>query len=124
MELKTYKKQIIRGKIPSKSNCYKIITINGHSSLAKQKALKEYEKSFFLQCSIRGVMISNYFRLNLDVFYENMRPDLDNSFKILLDSLQSCKAIKNDRYCVEIHARKLIDKETPRIEFTIEEIEI
>ena len=45
MELKTYKKQIIRGKIPSKSNCYKIITINGHSSLAKQKALKEYEKS-------------------------------------------------------------------------------
>ena len=90
MELKTYKKQIIRGKIPSKSNCYKIITINGHSSLAKQKALKEYEKSFFLQCSIRGEMISDYFRLNLDVFYENMRPDLDNSFKILLDSLQSC----------------------------------
>ena len=124
MELKTYKKQIIRGKIPSKSNCYKIITINGHSSLAKQKALKEYEKSFFLQCSIRGEMISNYFRLNLDVFYENMRPDLDNSFKILLDSLQSCKSIKNDRYCVEIHARKLIDKENPRIEFTIEEIEI
>ena len=124
MELKTYKKQIIRGKIPSKSNCYKIITINGHSSLAKQKALKEYEKSFFLQCSIRGEMISNYFRLNLDVFYENMRPDLDNSFKILLDSLQSCKAIKNDRSCVEIHARKLIDKENPRIEFTIEEIEI
>ena len=124
MELKTYKKQIIRGKIPSKSNCYKIITINGHSSLAKQKALKEYEKSFFLQCSIRGEMISNYFRLNLDVFYENMRPDLDNSFKILLDSLQCCKAIKNDRYCVEIHARKLIDNENPRIEFTIEEIEI
>ena len=124
MELKTYKKQIIRGKIPSKSNCYKIITINGHSSLAKQKALKEYEKSFFLQCSIRGEMISNYFRLNLDVFYENMRPDLDNSFKILLASLQSCKAIKNDRYCVEIHARKLIDNENPRIEFTIEEIEI
>ena len=43
MELKTYKKQIIRGKIPSKSNCYKIITINGHSSLEKKKALKEYE---------------------------------------------------------------------------------
>ena len=53
-----------------------------------------------------------------------MRPDLDNIFKILLESLQSGKAIKNDRYCVEIHARKLIDNENPRIEFTIEEIEI
>jgi Holliday junction resolvase RusA-like endonuclease len=40
----------------------------------------------------------------------------------LLDCLQQCKAIKNDRYCVEIHGRKLINKADPRIEFTIEEI--
>ena len=40
-----YNKQIIRGKIPSKSNCYKVITIRGHGSLAKQPALNEYEKS-------------------------------------------------------------------------------
>ena len=53
-----------------------------------------------------------------------MLPDLDNAFKILLDCLQGCKTIKNDRQCVEIVARKLIDKENPRVEFTIEEIEI
>ena len=41
-----YDKQIIRGKIPSKSNCYKIVTLSGHGSLAKQRVLKEYEKTF------------------------------------------------------------------------------
>jgi Holliday junction resolvase RusA-like endonuclease len=53
-----------------------------------------------------------------------MRPDLDNGMKILLDCLQGCKAIQNDRQCVEIHARKLIDKNNPRVEFVIEEVEL
>ena len=116
--------QTILGKIPSKSNCYKIITQFGHGSLAKTKALKQYEKDFYIQCAIREKMITGYFKLDLDVYYENMRPDLDNSFKILLDMLQNCRVIKNDRQCVEIHARKLVDKLNPRIEFTIEEIEL
>ena len=111
----------IHGKIPSKSNSYKIITIGGHSSLGKTKAIKDYEQSFFLQCPLRNKKIDKYFKLTVDVYYQNMLPDLDNCFKVLLDCLQQCKAIKNDRYCVEIHGRKLIDKENPRIEFTIEE---
>lgn len=112
----------IQGKIPSKSNSYKVITNAGHSSLAKTKAITEYERSFYLQCPMRGLMIDKYFKLSVDVYYENMRPDLDNCFKVLLDCLQLCKVIKNDRYCVEIHGRKLIDKTNPRIEFTIEEL--
>ena len=112
----------IQGKIPSKSNCYKVVTLGGHSSLAKTKAIKDYEKAFFLQCPIRGLKLKKYFKLEVDVFYENMRPDLDNCFKVLLDCLQQCKAIENDRYCVEIHCRKLVDKNNPRIEFTIEEL--
>lgn len=112
----------ILGKIPSKSNSYKVITLGGHSSLAKTKAIKAYEQSFYLQCPIRGMMLDKYFKLSVDVYYENMRPDLDNCFKVLLDCLQICKAIKNDRYCVEIHGRKLIDKNNPRIEFTLEEV--
>lgn len=112
-------KQTILGKIPSKSNCYKVITINGHASLGKQQVLKEYEKKFYLQCSLRGRNIKGYFKLVVDVYHENMRPDLDNAFKILLDCLQQCKVIRNDRQCVEIHARKLIDKQNPRVEFDI-----
>ena len=115
-------KVIIRGKIPSKSNCYKIITIAGHSSLAKTKVIKEYEQAFFMQCPIRGKMISKPFKLTADVYYENNLPDLDNCLKVLLDCLQQCKAIKNDRYCFEIQARKLIDKTDPRVELVLEEL--
>lgn len=42
---------------------------------------------------------------------------------VLLDCLQSCGVIKNDRQCMEIHARKLVDKKDPRVEFELEEIE-
>lgn len=59
-------------------------------------------------------MIDRRFKLDIDV-YASDRPDLDNALKVTLDCLQSSKAIKNDRYCAEIHARKLIDKENPRI---------
>lgn len=112
----------IIGKIPSKSNCYKVVTLNGHGSLAKQQVLKAYEKNFYLQCPLRGRNIKGLFKLSVDVYHENMRPDLDNCFKVLLDCLQMCKVIQNDRQCVEIHARKLIDKHNPRVEFIIEEL--
>ena len=119
-----YQKQTIYGKLPSKSNAYKIVTLYGHGSLVKQKVLKEYEKAFYLQCGLRNANINGFFKLIVDVYHENMRPDLDNGMKILLDCLQGCKAIKNDRQCVEIHARKLIDKNNPRVEFVIEEVEL
>lgn len=115
--------QVIYGQIPSKSNCYKIVTLCGHGSLAKTAALKEYEKKFYLQCgAYRDRNIGCFFKLDVDVFFQSNQPDLDNSLKCLLDCLQGCKAIKNDRLCTEIHARKFIDKNNPRIEFTIVEV--
>ena len=114
----------ILGHVPSKSNCYKIITVAGHASLAKQKPLKEYENGFYLQCPWRGAMITGYFSIEVKVFHENNRPDLDNSLKIILDCLQACKVIKNDRQCTEIHAYKFVDTNHPRVEITIKEIEI
>lgn len=119
-----HEKQIIAGRVPSKSNSYKVITLHGHGSLAKQKVLKDYESSFFMQCQLRDANITDMFKISLDVFYDSLRPDLDNCTKVILDCLQQCKAIKNDRQCVELHARKLIDKTNPRIEFIIETIEL
>lgn len=115
---------VIHGKVPSKSNCYKIVTIHGHGSLAKTKALKDYENSFFMQCPIRDKLIDDFFEFHVRVFYENMRPDLDNCLKILLDCLQSCKAIKNDRQCVKIVAEKFIDKKDPRVEFELKKTNV
>ena len=115
--------QTIYGQAPSKSNCYKIITLNGHGSLAKTPALKLYEKSFYLQCNkYRNKAIKGLFELNLSVFNESQRPDLDNAFKVVLDLLQSCKAIENDRNCVKITAQKFVDKKNPRIEFQLTEV--
>ena len=56
------------------------------------------------------------------MYFQSNQPDLDNSLKGLLDCLQTCKAIANDRYCVKIVANKFIDKQNPRIEFTIVEV--
>lgn len=112
----------IFGSVPSKSNCYKIVTIGNHASLAKSKALKEWEQKFYLQCDLRDKQISGFFRLRIDVYFDSNRKDLDNSLKATLDCLQACRAITNDRNCTEILARKFVDKERPRIEFEVTEI--
>lgn len=115
--------QTIFGNPPSKSNSYKIITINGHGSLGKTKALKQYENDFFIQCNqYRNKNIDGYFELHLNVFYPSQRSDLDNSLKIILDCLQRVKAIKNDNKCVKIVASKFLDKSNPRIEFKLIEV--
>lgn len=41
---------IIYGNCPSKSNCYKVVTVGRHASFAKTKSLKEYENQFYIQC--------------------------------------------------------------------------
>jgi len=112
--------QVILGQPPSKSNSYRIITIHGHGSLAKTNSLKEYERSFYLQCDkYRDANICGLFELHLSVYNKSRRPDLDNSLKVILDMLQKCNAIKNDRNCVKIVASYYIDKNNPRIEFKL-----
>lgn len=115
--------QIILGNTPSKSNCYRIINLNGHASLSKTKALKEYEEKFYIQCDkYRNAGITGYFELHVKVFYPSERSDLDNSLKIILDCLQRVQAIRNDNRCVKIVAEKYLDKERPRIEFEIKTV--
>ena len=112
--------QTIISTVPSKSNCYKVVTLMGHGSLAKTKALKEYENTFFMQCGkYRNLNIGGYFEYHCKVYYPSMRSDLDNSLKIQLDCLQKTKTIKNDNLCVKIVAEKFVDKKNPRIEFKI-----
>jgi Holliday junction resolvase RusA-like endonuclease len=112
--------QTVQGNTPSKSNAYKIITIGGHSSLAKTKALKDYENAFFMQCGkYRNLKIDKFFEYHCKVFYPSMRSDIDNSLKVQLDCLQKTKTITNDNKCVKVVAEKFIDKENPRVEFRI-----
>ncbi|MEE3495848.1 MAG: RusA family crossover junction endodeoxyribonuclease [Butyrivibrio sp.] len=115
--------QVIPGQPPSKANSYRVITFNGHSSLGKTSAMKSYEKKFYLMCgAYRNMRIGGFFELYVDVYFQSNLPDLDNALKVILDCLQGCDAIKNDRQCVRIVANKYIDKVNPRIEFTLREV--
>lgn len=109
----------ILGQVPSKSNGYKI----GNNRLYKSKELKEYEHFFLLKMlEYRHLFlepIKEKFSINILVYFQSNRSDLDNSAKIILDCLQNCKVIENDRLCYELHMVKFIDKENPRIEFEI-----
>lgn len=112
-------KEIIYGNTPSKSNCYRF----ANNIMYKTKSLKDYEDSFFWQCSkYRDKNINGAFEFYIDVFYQSKRSDLDNSLKVVLDCLQKVKAIKNDNNCCKIVAQKFIDKTNPRIEFEIKEL--
>ena len=115
-----YPWQAVLGQIPSKSNSYKVITLYGHGSLGKTKALQAYEKSFYMQVGgYRNLMIEGFFEIYVRVFFTTMSHDLDNSLKCLLDCLQQTRTIKNDNKCVKIVAEKFIDKSNPRVEFRI-----
>lgn len=110
---------IITGVVPSKSNCYKLGIRHGKAMMYKSPALVAYEQSFFIKCPLRNMNYGGYFELTMDVYYPSERADLDNALKIVLDCLQACKAIKNDRKCVQIITRKFKDEDKPRIELAI-----
>lgn len=114
----------IIGQVPSKANSYKVITLRGHGALGKTKALTDYEKAFYLQCPLRDLNIQGFFKVEFDVFFTTLNHDIDNAAKILLDSLQMCKVIKNDNRCVELKMRKFKDAATPRCIIRIEEVEL
>lgn len=119
---KSYPKVTIYGDVVSKSNQYRIINIGGHASLKKSDAVKAFEERFYLQNPLRNANISGFFEIYLDAYFSSNRKDLDGAFKLILDTLQSSKTIKNDRNCVKIVANKFIDKNKPRIEFTLVEV--
>jgi Holliday junction resolvase RusA-like endonuclease len=112
----------IHGQVPSKSNGYKI----GNNRLYKSKELKYYEHFFLLKMlEFRHLFlepIKEKFSIEIHVYFQSNRSDLDNSAKIILDCLQNCKVIENDRLCHELHMLKFIDKINPRIEFKINAI--
>lgn len=112
--------QRIMGICPSKSNGYRIATINGHASLVKTKALTDYEEKFYMQCNLyRDANIQDYFEFHMDVFYPVERFDVDGSLKVTLDCLQKINAFRNDSRCTKLVIRKFLDTQNPRIEFSI-----
>lgn len=113
-------KQVIYGQVPSKSNSYRSVTINGINKLVKTNEVRKYEKSFLLQCNVyRNLGLQDDFEFYGDIFFRSSKSDLDGCLKVVLDCLQKANAIKNDNKCVKIFLRKYVDKNNPRVEFII-----
>lgn len=117
----------ILGNVPSKSNCYKIITLPGgrngmgRASLAKTKIVKQYEKAFALQvpaAAKKGIEIP--VKISLAIYFHSRRQDIDSPCKTILDCIQNNGIIKNDRQVHELHVLKKLDRKNPRVEIKIE----
>lgn len=118
-------KETIFGQIPAKANNYQAVPDGaGGRRIIKNEVVRAYERSFARQCTIyRGRLIDRPFILEVDVYEESSRFDLDNSLKTLLDCLQQVGAIKNDNLCCRIHAAKHVDPQHPRVTFSLTETE-
>ena len=112
--------EVIYGTVPSKSNSYRF----SGRFVYKTKALKDYEASFIEQCHVyKGAKIEGNLKIILKVYYPNRKSDLDGVTKAVLDLLQKVEAFENDNKVSELFLFKGLDKENPRIEFTIEVVD-
>lgn len=68
----------------------------------------------------RVAMLTGPVKVLLEVYRPAKRGDLDNTLKVLLDSLNGI-AYKDDSQIVEITARRFDDKANPRVEVTVSE---
>ena len=104
----------------SKSNSRKIVRYGGVSRLIKSKKALTYSDVFIQQCPVLPVLMSRDIRMTLHIYYASRRPDLDET--LILDLLQG-RAYINDRQVKERHCYWHLDKENPRSEILIEEID-
>lgn len=118
--------EVIFGQVVAKANHYLVVP-DSHTHgkrLIKDDELRAYEKSFIAQCAVyKDRCISRPFKLVIDVFQSSNRFDLDNSLKTILDLLQYVHAISDDNLCMKIEATKHIDRERPRVVYSLQEYE-
>lgn len=118
-------KETVFGEVVAKANHYMAVPDrNGQRRIIKDPIIRDYERRFCKQVATYcNKNIASRFVLYVEVYYCNLQHDLDNSLKTILDCLQYCHAIKDDVYCIAIHAEKHRDPRNPRIIFAIEEKE-
>lgn len=114
--------ETIHGKVVGKANNYQDVPDGqGGRRIIKNKAVRDYERSFCSQCELyRYANIDDVFTLHVRVYLPCMACDLDNAIKTILDCLQYVHAITDDNKCMRIDAEKHIDARRPRVEFAIE----
>ena len=111
----------IQGQPYSKANSRKLVTVRGKPRFIKSDAARRYVTDFQIQCPRLDPLLEGDLAIWITVFYASRRPDLDVS--LILDAAEGF-LYKNDRQVREMHLDWRLDRENPRSEIVIKEIEI
>lgn len=111
----------IEGTLPSMKNQRRIVRnrATGKPFSIKSESAKRYEDAFLLQIARKQpkTPLSGDLSIRVRVWYPSKRNDLDIEF--LKDLLQKGNIIENDRQFVHMEAWKGLDRENPRVVFSI-----
>ena len=110
---------IIFGECQSKANSRQIVFMKNTPRVIKSKKALAFSKALNEQVGVRN-LLEGHLKADIKIFYKDRRPDLDPS--LVLDGLQD-KWYKNDRQIIAISCERYLDKEMPRVEVTISEVQ-
>ena len=83
----------------------------------------ETEAQWLIKKEKRGAKaITGGVEIGLTLYLKYDR-DIDSSFKLLFDCLQKCGMLENDKLITSLHVFKFKDKQNPRLEVTVTEID-
>lgn len=106
---------VVLGKVPTKSNKYRI----GKGNFYRDESISLYEKDFAKQVTSK---YKNRFKnkdrliVMVDWYTTNFRQDIDAPLKILLDCMQKNQIIINDNRIDYLNIVRYIDRKNPRVE--------
>ena len=111
---------VIHGEPASKSNSRRLVQNKKTGKLMSIKSAKALGYAQAAQLQAPRLMLEGDLAFTATIYYASRRPDLDAS--VLLDALEGF-AFANDRQIKELHLCHAIDKEFPRSEITLTELE-
>lgn len=117
--------ETIHGNPIGKANNYMAVPDGkGGRRIIKNENIRAYERTFAEQCKIyRGRQICRPFIFYATVYASTWATDADNIVKTVLDCLQYAGAVTNDALAIELHVRKVVDPQHPRVSYAIQETE-
>lgn len=114
---------VIPGKVASKKNSKQLFVRGGAPRMVSSKAYRIWEKAALLALARQWngrEALSGLLCVSLNVWLgSRQRLDLDNAIQGPLDVLTKARVIEDDRLVQELSARKLVDKDDPRVEIWV-----
>jgi len=113
---------VILGEPVSKANSRRVVKVGGMVRVIKSAKALAYVEEVARQVPElpEELQLRAPIRMTAHIHYASRRPDLDPS--LILDALQG-RVYRNDRAVREMHLYHHLDRENPRAELTLEEID-